>query len=465
MSKKVKVLLCMILLVAAGVASTIIYFNNHYLPGSNFTISETETNIDIGLKNRDDAAEIILSKINDIEYTLTLYNDDELTIKLVDVADIKDKEEIVYLLNQNSLSVFDVNNTSFNISLNDIVTMNSSRIENLVHEIDDKNIEKIESVSAYITYSEDTKQYDIVEDVRGNILSDDASKKLQTAFENFEFQIDLSEIGFYDMPDILSDNTKLREELNLYNEYKDTVITYNFGGNTEVIDISVFGPWLKENLNEDGSMNSEIPFYIDDEMLSKYVSELNSKYTTLGTSRTIKTSTGETVTLSTGDYGWWLDVEAMKEDIKNHILNKLSEEKDAIYKQTAVKYGDLDFKDSYVEVSIANQKLWMYVNGECIVETDVVTGDISDGNGTRKGVFSLTYKTRDAVLRGPGYASPVSYWMPFDGGIGLHDATWRSSFGGTIYKNNGSHGCVNMPFNAAKTVYENLDKTMPIIVW
>jgi len=55
--------------------------------------------------------------------------------------------------------------------------------------------------------------------------------------------------------------------------------------------------------------------------------------------------------------------------------------------------------------------------------------------------------------------------MPFDGGIGLHDATWRYQFGGNIYKWNGSHGCVNMPLNAAKVVYENIDKSMPIIVW
>ena len=69
------------------------------------------------------------------------------------------------------------------------------------------------------------------------------------------------------------------------------------------------------------------------------------------------------------------------------------------------------------------------------------------------------------MLRGPGYASPVSYWMPFNGGVGLHDATWRGSFGGTIYKTNGSHGCVNIPLKAAKVVYENLTYTMPIIVW
>ena len=107
----------------------------------------------------------------------------------------------------------------------------------------------------------------------------------------------------------------------------------------------------------------------------------------------------------------------------------------------------------------------MYVNGECIVDTPVVTGNVSAGHNTRKGVFCLTYKTRNATLRGPGYASFVYYWMPFDGGIGLHDATWRGSFGGSIYKTNGSHGCVNMPLEAAKTVYNNLESNMPIIVW
>ena len=69
------------------------------------------------------------------------------------------------------------------------------------------------------------------------------------------------------------------------------------------------------------------------------------------------------------------------------------------------------------------------------------------------------------MLRGPGYASPVSYWMPFDGGIGLHDATWRYKFGGEIYKTNGSHGCVNMPLSTAKTIYENIESDTPIIVY
>ena len=107
----------------------------------------------------------------------------------------------------------------------------------------------------------------------------------------------------------------------------------------------------------------------------------------------------------------------------------------------------------------------MYKKGEKIVDTPIVSGCVSWGCSTPTGVYSLTYKTRNATLRGPGYATPVSYWMPFNGDIGMHDATWRSSFGGTIYKWDGSHGCINMPLNAVKQVYENIEDTMPIIVW
>ena len=65
---------------------------------------------------------------------------------------------------------------------------------------------------------------------------------------------------------------------------------------------------------------------------------------------------------------------------------------------------------------------------------------------------------------GSDYASPVTYWMPFNGGIGMHDATWRSTFGGKIYLNAGSHGCVNMPYQKAGSVYNNVSAGYPIVV-
>ncbi len=94
-----------------------------------------------------------------------------------------------------------------------------------------------------------------------------------------------------------------------------------------------------------------------------------------------------------------------------------------------------------------------------------MSGNVSRGHTTPAGLYSLTYKQRDAVLKGEGYASPVKYWMPFNGGIGFHDASWRSSFGGSIYKTGGSHGCVNMPYAAAKELYENVYAGMPVICY
>ena len=77
----------------------------------------------------------------------------------------------------------------------------------------------------------------------------------------------------------------------------------------------------------------------------------------------------------------------------------------------------------------------------------------------------LYYKERDKTLRGEDYATPVSYWMPFNGGVGFHDATWRRDFGGNYYKKNGSHGCVNMPFDAAKTLFENIEAGCAVLVY
>ena len=49
--------------------------------------------------------------------------------------------------------------------------------------------------------------------------------------------------------------------------------------------------------------------------------------------------------------------------------------------------------------------------------------------------------------------------------IGMHDATWRSSFGGTIYKTKGSHGCINMPYEKAQELYGYIEKGTPVICY
>ena len=99
-------------------------------------------------------------------------------------------------------------------------------------------------------------------------------------------------------------------------------------------------------------------------------------------------------------------------------------------------------------------------------ETDFVSGNINNpGCVTPAGIFGLTYKTTNAVLRGADYETPVNYWMPFYGNFGMHDATWRSSFGGDIFLTNGSHGCLNLPLDAAAVIYSYVSEGSPIICY
>ena len=118
-----------------------------------------------------------------------------------------------------------------------------------------------------------------------------------------------------------------------------------------------------------------------------------------------------------------------------------------------------------MEIDLTHQHLYLYWKGELVLETDFVSGDVADGNTTPGGLYRLTYKTTDAVLRGATYETPVKYWMPFNGNIGMHDATWRNQFGGEIYLTNGSHGCINLPLDKAQAIYGYVSTGFPIICY
>lgn len=117
----------------------------------------------------------------------------------------------------------------------------------------------------------------------------------------------------------------------------------------------------------------------------------------------------------------------------------------------------------FVVVDISAQTLTLYDGNNIILETPVVTGD-KDKYDTPTGKYEIRKKDTDTYLVGPGYRTHVDYWMPFNGGIGLHDADWRGKFGGNIYVNNGSHGCVNIPPKYADDVFENVEKGTKVLV-
>lgn len=107
---------------------------------------------------------------------------------------------------------------------------------------------------------------------------------------------------------------------------------------------------------------------------------------------------------------------------------------------------------TYILVSISEQKLWFYYNDELITTSNIVTG-LKGINDTPKGTFKIYHKATSTYLVGQDYRSYVNYWMAINGDIGLHDATWQSKFGGIVYTYSGSHGCINLPYETAKIIY------------
>ncbi len=120
--------------------------------------------------------------------------------------------------------------------------------------------------------------------------------------------------------------------------------------------------------------------------------------------------------------------------------------------------------DTYIDIDIDNQKVVYYENGYALVEAECVTGNVSRNNSTPKGNYQITSKVNGKYLNGPTWHVWVDYWMPFNGAIGLHDASWRSNFGGNIYKTGGSHGCVNIPKDVAAYIFERVSVGTTVIV-
>ena len=125
--------------------------------------------------------------------------------------------------------------------------------------------------------------------------------------------------------------------------------------------------------------------------------------------------------MTDGAYGWWMNRAGETQELLEQIQSGKSGERTPVYHAEAAQFGEDDIGDSYVEIDLTNQHLWVYKDGELVEETDFVSGNVSRGYNTPTGVYGITYKERNATLRGATYTSHVDYWMPFNGNVGMHD--------------------------------------------
>ncbi|MBQ8825094.1 MAG: L,D-transpeptidase family protein [Ruminococcus sp.] len=256
----------------------------------------------------------------------------------------------------------------------------------------------------------------------------------------------------------------LKEALEACNKLAGLTITYDFeDGRIEELDSLTIADWI--------SADSKGNVIVAEDKATAWVEEHLTQYDTYvpGYTRTFNSTMQGQVEVPLGDYstyGWKTDVEASAKKLVEYIKEGESKTVEPEYERTGYCRGIDDIGKSYVEVDLTNQHVWLYKNGELVIDSDCVTGTANDpSRETHPCIGRVKNMSQNEVLQGEGYSTPVSYWMDFtDVGIGLHDAGWRGSFGGEIYKSNGSHGCVNLPPDVAQTIYENIEIGFPVIV-
>ena len=317
----------------------------------------------------------------------------------------------------------------------------------------------------YVTAPEDAyvkttdTGFEVEPEVMGTTLdAEKAEQALADALDAGQSVLSLEDAGCYVNPKRYSDDATLLEEAKKKSALAKAYITYDFGDRKEVVNAPLIADWIVTRA--DGE------YVIDEVAVTDYVESLAAKYDTFGLTREFYTSLGTTVTLNGGDYGWCMDQDATVVALLNALADGYQGTMEPEYLYTAKSRDTNDIGDTYVEICISQQRMWCYQYGTCIVDTPVVTGNPNKGNATPSGgVWAIDAMKQNAILVGEGYQSPVDFWMPFNGDVGIHDMQTRAYFGGTIYLTNGSHGCVNTPYEQAQTIFNTVSVGTPVIVY
>lgn len=453
-------------ILVVGYAAGALYYTNHLFAGSKINgmdcANMTEKKADAALKKQVESYEIELDFRNNESRTISGSDIGYQYIGSGDVKDVMKKQNPLLWVS----GLFSKKNYNVEIDANFDKTALKAQLDGL-DCLQEANMEA--PADAQIAFVDN--QFVIQDETQGTTIDEGTLlTALEEAVCTSQTKLSVEKTGVYAKPSVTKDDETLIHQKDIWNSCATATITYTFGDEQEVLDGMQIKDWL--SYDEEGN-------YVENKEavmahIKEYVLDLATRRNTMGRDRTItSTMTGEPVTVSGGSYGFRIDQSEEAEQIYENIVNHDVVTREPAYASRAAIYsmtGD-DIGNTYVEVDLGNQHLWYYKEGTLIMDTDFVSGTytVSDRR-TPSGTYYLMYKQKDQVLRGTRradgtyeYESPVKYWMPFNGGIGFHDASWRYSFGGSIFMYSGSHGCVNLPSSMASELYENIEAGCPIL--
>ncbi len=320
--------------------------------------------------------------------------------------------------------------------------------------------------NAYVAKGE--TEFVIVPETEGNKLkADEAIEAIKDAIDLSQNEVVINSQECYEEPSVRSDDETVIEEAAQLNSYLAASITYVFSGYTVVLDRTRLINWLKQD--ENGGYYKDADFW--EENLLSFINEIETAFNSEPNTWEFDITGGGTVTIQGGTLAKSIDLQAEHDQLALELETGTVTERTPLRKDITINHG---IGNTYVEIDITRQHLWAYDQGALIAETDIVTGIPTEDRRTPEGVYFVNYKAENVTLRGTrlpdgtyDYESPVRYWMPFNGDIGMHDADWRNEgdFGGEIYTFAGSHGCVNLPVSFTAGFYAWIQPGTIVVVY
>ena len=321
-------------------------------------------------------------------------------------------------------------------------------------------VPRVEAQDAYLSYQDGA--YHIHPEVPGTLLREDVvcsalrqfvaglSLTADTPNANFE----LTDCSCYVPPEITVENAGFDFKSALADDVSNLCVTVDFHGQTETLD--------KETLAALLSVDGDGRLCVDGAALEGILADWAQTHNAYGTPYLFASYAGGVVPIDFLKCDYEVDIPSLHKALESRLLTLESGTVVAPY-HCSRDGAPFAVENTYVEVDIDNQQLTYYKDGKLVVHTDVVTGKLA-GHRTPTGLYSSYDKKVNRWLIGEDYCVFVKYWVRITGAYGLHDASWRTKFGGDYYKYGGSHGCVNIPEEAMAKIYENIVDGTPILI-
>lgn len=443
-----------------------LFFATHYLPNT------TVAGIDISLKSPGEMESLLNDSVDDysmqvigngLNFTITS-NEADISADSAAAADAVLKATNIWAW---PALVFADHDLTSELSS----AISAEKLSDIVNE----EVAKINDaegatlpVDAHVAYNAKSHEFEVVSETMGTKLNpEEVMNQVITGVLNLEPKVTILSDALI-QPNVFSNDKRLSEAADKANE----MIVANVEVMMEGFLVTKVSPDVSSSWV---TFTPEIEAVFDEDKLASWADEVASMCNTIGSERTYTRPDGKEITVSGGVYGWEVDASGLADQIVEAVRLGKSTTIDIPVITSGTGFNGLggqDWGNRYVDVDLSEQYARFYDDASNIIwEADIVSGKPGNGHGTPTGVWWVNRKASPSKLIGemrngkPEYETTVKYWMPFQGNsIGFHDATWQPYFGGSLYLSNGSHGCINLSYSDAQSLYGILNEGDVVVV-